>query len=469
MAKQNEADKMQKIVSLCKRRGIIFQGSEIYGGIANTWDYGPIGVELKDNIKNFWWKYFVHQREDIVGLDAAIFMNPKVWEASGHVGGFSDPLMDCKKCQKRLRADKLVEEYQEKKKDKELPKNWAGEKTPPKDLLNYIVKKKIKCPECGGMDFTEIRNFNLMFKTHQGVTEDSGSVVYLRPETAQGIFVNFKSILGSLHLRLPFGVAQIGKAFRNEITPGNFIFRTREFEQMEIEYFVPEKLWKKKYEELKKLSWNFFKQLGVKDKNMRWRQHSKDELSHYSSLTNDIEYKFPWGWGELEGFAYRTDFDLKNHAKFSGQDLTYTDPETGGKFIPHCLEPSFGADRTVLTVLLDAYTEEKVKGETRVVLKIDKAIAPIKIAVLPLLRKKELITPAMKIFNELKLDFMVQYDETQSIGKRYRRQDEIGTPYCVTVDFDTLKDKAVTVRDRDSMRQERIKIIKLKEYFDKKF
>jgi len=469
MAKQNEADKMQKIVSLCKRRGIIFQGSEIYGGIANTWDYGPIGVELKDNIKNFWWKYFVHQREDIVGLDAAIFMNPKVWEASGHVGGFSDPLMDCKKCQKRLRADKLVEEYQEKKKDKELPKNWAGEKTPPKDLLNYIVKKKIKCPECGGMDFTEIRNFNLMFKTHQGVTEDSGSVVYLRPETAQGIFVNFKSILGSLHLRLPFGMAQICKAFRNEITQGNFIFRTREFEQMEIEYFVPEKLWKKKYEELKKLSWNFFKQLGVKDKNMRWRQHSKDELSHYSSLTNDIEYKFPWGWGELEGFAYRTDFDLKNHAKFSGQDLTYTDPETGGKFIPHCLEPSFGADRTVLTVLLDAYTEEKVKGETRVVLKIDKAIAPIKIAVLPLLRKKELITPAMKIFNELKLDFMVQYDETQSIGKRYRRQDEIGTPYCVTVDFDTLKDKAVTVRDRDSMRQERIKIIKLKEYFDKKF
>lgn len=466
---QKKDDLMQKIVSLCKRRGIIFQSSEIYGGIANTWDYGPIGIELKNNIKSFWWKYFVHQREDIVGLDAAIFMNPKVWEASGHVGGFSDPLMDCKKCKKRLRADKLIEEYQETEKDDEVPKNWAGEKTPSKDLLDYIFKKKITCPECGGADFTEIRSFNLMFKTHQGVTEDSGSVVYLRPETAQGIFVNFKNILDSLHLRLPFGVAQIGKAFRNEITPGNFTFRTREFEQMEIEYFLPEELWKKKYEELKELSWKFFQKLGINEKNMRWREHSKEELSHYSSMTNDIEYKFPWGWGELEGFAYRTDFDLKNHTKFSGADLSYLDPETGKRFIPHCLEPSFGADRTVLTVLLDAYTEEEVKGETRVVLKINKDIAPIKIAVLPLLRKKELIDPAMKIFNELKQNFMVQYDETQSIGKRYRRQDEIGTPYCVTIDFDTLEDKAVTVRDRDTMKQERIKIPELKEYFTKKF
>lgn len=462
-------DLMQKIVSLCKRRGFIFQGSEIYGGLSNTWDYGPMGVELKNNIKKLWWDYFVRSREDIVGTDAAIFMNPKVWEASGHVGGFSDPLMDCKKCKKRLRADKLIEEYQEQSGNKKNPENWAGESTPAEDLLNYIKENKITCPDCGGSDFTEIRKFNLMFKTHQGVTEDSGSIVYLRPETAQGIFVNFKNVMQSLHLKLPFGIAQIGKAFRNEITPGNFTFRTREFEQMEIEYFVPEKIWQEKYEELQKLSWDFFLNLGLKEENLRWREHSKEELSHYSSRTCDIEYRFPWGFGELEGLAYRTDFDLKNHSNFSGQDLSYLDPTTNEKFVPHCIEPSFGADRTTLTVLLDAYTEEEVKGEIRVVLKLNKKIAPVKIAILPLLKKEKLTEKSKAIFKDLKNKFDVWYDETQSIGKRYRRQDEIGTPYCLTVDFETLSDNSVTVRDRDTMEQERIKIEDLSEFFAEKF
>ncbi len=462
-------DLMQKIISLSKRRGFIFQGSEIYGGLSNTWDYGPMGVELKNNLKKIWWKYFVQEREDVVGTDAAIFMNPRVWEASGHVGGFSDPLMDCKKCKKRLRADKLIEEYREKSEDATLPENWAGESTPPEKLLEYIKEKEIKCPDCGGNNFTDIRKFNLMFKTHQGVTEDSGSQIYLRPETAQGIFVNFKNVLQSLHLKPPFGIAQIGKAFRNEITPGNFTFRTREFEQMEIEYFVPEKLWKEKYAELEKLSWNFFLKLGLKEENLRWREHSKDELSHYSSKTCDVEYKFPWGWGELEGLAYRTDFDLKNHTKMSGQDLSFQDPTTNEKYIPHCIEPSFGADRTVLTILLDAYNEEEVNGEVRTVLKLNKDLAPIKIAILPLCKKEKLTSVARDVFGKLKSNYAIWYDETQSIGKRYRRQDEIGTPYCLTVDFDTLSDKAVTVRDRDSMEQERIKIDELEKYFEEKF
>lgn len=457
---------MDKITSLCKRRGIIFQSSEIYGGLANTFDYGPIGIELKNNIKNAWWRHFIQEREDIVGLDASILMNSRVWEASGHLEGFNDPLTDCKNCQRRLRADKLVEEYLEKNEDTP-PANWAGEKTPPEELLNYLHKKGIKCPYCGKSNFSEIRNFNLMFKTHQGVTEDSGNVVYLRPETAQGIFVNFRNVLDSLHLRLPFGIAQIGKAFRNEITPGNFIFRTREFEQMEIEYFLPESMWEEKYEELKKLSWNFFTSLGINEENLRWRKHGDDELSHYSKMTYDIEYRFPWGWDEVEGYAYRTDYDLKQHTEYSNEDMTYMDPQTGKKFIPHCIEPSFGVDRSVLTFLLDAHIEEEVNGETRTVLKLDKKIAPIKVAVLPLSRNEELIEPAKKVFQKLKDHFMVQYDETQSIGKRYRRQDEIGTPYCVTVDFDTLEDEAVTVRDRDTMEQERVKIEELGEYLQK--
>ncbi len=458
---------MDKISSLCKRRGIIFQSSEIYGGLANAFDYGPIGVELKNNIKKAWWKHFVQEREDIVGLDASILMNPKVWEASGHLEGFNDPLTDCKNCQRRLRADKLIEEYLKKTKDTP-PKNWAGENTPPEKLLNYLHEKGILCPYCEKNDFTAIRNFNLMFKTYQGVTERSTNIVYLRPETAQGIFVTFKNVLDSLHLRLPFGIAQIGKAFRNEITPGNFIFRTREFEQMEIEYFLPESIWKEKYEDLKKLSWEFFTSHSINEENLRWRKHGKDELSHYSKMTYDLEYLFPWDWDEIEGFAYRTDYDLKQHTKYSEENMFYLDPQTGEKFIPHCIEPSFGVDRLILSFLLDAYTEEEIKDETRTVLKLDKKIAPIKIAVLPLSRNKELIKPTKKIFNKLKSYWMVQYDDTQSIGKRYRRQDEIGTPYCVTIDFDTLEDESITIRDRDTMEQERVKIEELENYLKEK-
>jgi glycyl-tRNA synthetase len=465
---------MEKIVSLAKRRGFIYPGSEIYGGLASVYDFGPIGTELKNNIKRAWWKYFVQEREDIFGLDAAILMNPKTWEASGHVAGFSDPLTDCRKCKMRWRADKLIEEYREKTKDPDLPKDWAGEKTKPDEMLRYINEKKIPCPNCGAVDYTPIRFFNLMFKTYQGVTEDSESIVYLRPETAQGIFVNFKNVMDSFHPRLPFGIAQIGKAFRNEITPGNFIFRTREFEQMEIEYFLAEKDWQVEYEKFKNYSWDFFVRYGIKPENLRWRQHDPNELSHYSKMTFDIEYNFPWGWGELEGFAYRTAFDLTQHQKFSGADMTYQDPASGEKFVPHVIEPSFGVDRSTLTFLLDAYHEEEAptaeEGETdqRVVLKFHKDIAPIKVAVLPLSKKTELSEVAQKIFNELKSKWFCQYDETQSIGKRYRRQDEIGTPYCVTVDFETSKDQAVTVRDRDSMKQERVKIVGLREYLEKK-
>lgn len=454
---------MEKITSLCKRRGIIFQSSEIYGGLANTFDYGPVGVELKNNIKNAWWKHFVQEREDMVGLDASILMNPKVWETSGHLAGFNDPLTDCKSCQKRLRADKMVEDHLENTQD-DPPENWAGEKTPHQELLDYIHEKGIQCPYCGATEFSDIRNFNLMFKTHQGVTEDSSSIVYLRPETAQGIFVNFRNVLDSLHLRLPFGIAQIGKAFRNEITPGNFIFRTREFEQMEIEYFLPESMWKEKYEELKQVSWDFFVSHGLNEEKLRWRQHGEDELSHYSKMTYDIEYQFPWGWDEVEGYAYRTDYDLTQHTEHSNENMYYMDPQTGEKFIPHCIEPSFGVDRTVLTFLLDAYTEEEVEGNTRTILKLDKKIAPFKVAVLPLSKDEKLMEPAKNVFNKLKKHWMAQYDETQSIGKRYRRQDEIGTPYCVTVDFDSLEDESVTVRDRDSMEQERVKIEELENY-----
>jgi len=446
-------DSMEKVVALCKRRGFIFQGSEIYGGLANTWDFGPYGVELKNNIKRSWWKHFIQEREDMVGLDSSILMHPKVWEATGHVASFTDPLIDCKKCHERFRGDKVIEE------------NMGIEAAAGKSLkeISEIIKKnKIKCPKCGSTDFTEAREFNMMFKTNQGVIENETSMVYLRPETAQGIFVNFRNISAIMRKKLPFGVGQIGKAFRNEITPGNFIFRTREFEQMEIEYFIREKGWEKLFKEWEDLCKEWFEKLGIDKKNMRYREHDPKELAFYSKKTVDIEYKFPFGWGELMGIAYRTDYDLNRHIKFSNQDLTYFDQETNERFVPHVIEPSFGMDRTVLTVLVNAYAEDSLGGEARVFMKFDPKIAPVKAAIFPLIKKEGLPEIGRKIWNDLKADFTVEYDESGSIGKRYRRQDEIGTPFCITVDFDTLKDNTVTIRERDSGEQKRVKIEELK-------
>lgn len=443
---------MEDIVSLCKRRGFVFPGSEIYGGFANTWDYGPYGSQLKKNIKDFWWKNFVQLRDDVVGLDSSILMNPKIWEASGHIGSFTDPLMDCKNCKERIRGDKLIE-------DKLGIEMAAGKSL--EEIGKIINENKLECPKCGKCNFTEARSFNLMFKTHQGVIEETAAAVYLRPETAQGIFVNFKNVVQNCRQRVPFGIAQIGKAFRNEITPGNFTFRTREFEQMEIEYFISpldKNDIKVKFDEWKKECWEWYQKLGVKEENMRFREHEKDELSHYSSMTYDIEYKFPFGWGELMGLAYRGCYDLTQHQEFSGEKLEYVDPQTNEKYIPHVIEPSFGADRTVLIALIDAYDEDEVDGEKRTVMRFNPEIAPVKAAIFPLMKKPELIKVAMKIFDELKLKHTVEYDDSGAIGKRYRRQDEIGTPYCITVDYDTLEDKQVTIRERDSMKQKRIKI-----------
>ena len=453
---------MEKILSLAKNRGFVFQGSEIYGGLANTWDYGPLGIELKNNIKRAWWKKFIQESPYNVGLDAAIFMNPRTWEASGHVGNFSDPMMDCKSCKSRLRADKLIEEYYFKEKNEDV----VVDGLPFEELENIIERENIKCPECGKHDFTNIRQFNLMFKTNQGVVENSTSQIYLRPETAQGIFVNFKNVQRSMRKKLPFGIGQIGKSFRNEITPGNFIFRTREFEQMELEFFcVPgteldwHKTWKDTCE-------NWLLDLGMTKENIRLRDHDPEELSHYSNATTDIEFKFPFGWGELWGIANRTDFDLRNHQQFSGENLEVM-REDNTKFIPHVIEPSVGCDRVLLAFLCDAYNEETLEdGDTRIVLKLDKTLAPYKVAVLPL--SKKLSEDAEKVYEELQEYFSVTFDETGSIGKRYRRQDEIGTPYCVTFDFDSLEDKMVTVRDRDTMKQERIEISKLVEYLKNK-
>ncbi|MEK7591104.1 MAG: glycine--tRNA ligase [Patescibacteria group bacterium] len=453
------AASLDLLVSLCKRRGFIFPGSDIYGGLANTWDYGPLGVELKNNVKREWWKTFVKKRPDMVGLDASILMNPKVWEASGHVNSFADPLVDCKKCKQRFRGDKLLEE----KLGVEAAAILKLEQ-----VQKMLMAENIPCPACGKVNWTEAKRFNLMFKTHQGVVEEEAALVYLRPETAQGIFVNFKNILDTTRLRLPFGVGQIGKAFRNEITPGNFTFRTREFEQMEIEYFVdPSDDKKRIFESWKDTVWNWYTDLGISDKKLRVREHSRDELSHYSSRTIDIEYEFPWGFGELFGLADRGDFDLKQHETFSGQDLKYTDPDDPTKkFIPHVIEPSFGCDRTVLTFLLEAYAEEPLpNGESRTVMKFDKRLAPIDVAILPLSKKEHLIRKAEELYNFIvhETDLTVDFDVTGSIGKRYRRQDEIGTPLCVTVDFGTLGEDekqgekdTVTIRDRDTLKQERV-------------
>lgn len=454
---------MDKIVSLAKSRGFIYSGSEIYGGLANTWDYGPVGVELKNNVKKAWWKKFIQESPYNVGLDSAILMNPKVWVASGHVGGFNDPLMDCKSCKSRFRADKLIEDYLHSIGEEASGiDGWSNQK-----MENFIKEKDIECPECKSKDFTSIRQFNLMFKTFQGVTEDSQSEIFLRPETAQGIFINFKHVQRTSRKKIPFGIGQIGKSFRNEITPGNFTFRTREFEQMELEFFCKPGEDLKWFNYWKEYCMNWLTSLNIDKENVRFRDHSKEELSHYSNATTDIEYKFPFGWGELWGIADRTDFDLKQHIDYSGEDLRYIDPVTNEKYIPYCIEPSLGADRVTLAFLIDAYEEEMLEdGTSRTVLKLHPALSPFKAAIFPLTKK--LSKEATELFQRLSKKFMVDYDESGSIGKRYRRHDEIGTPFCITYDFDSLEDNSVTVRDRDTMEQTRIKIDELENYISEK-
>jgi glycyl-tRNA synthetase len=449
---------MEKLVSICKQYGFIFQGSEIYGGLANTWDYGPLGVELKNNIKKAWWKKFVQESEYVVGLDTAILMNPIVWEASGHLGGFSDPLIDCKECKTRHRADQLIENA-----TSENVSGWNNEK-----LVNYINEHHIKCPNCGKSNFTDIRQFNLMFKTFQGVTEDSKNIVYLRPETAQGIFVNFNNIQRSMRLKVPFGVAQIGKSFRNEITPGNFTFRTREFEQMELEFFCKPGTELDWFAYYKEFCANFLVSIGLNKENIKLRDHSVEELSHYSNATTDIEYKFPFGWGELWGIASRTDYDLKAHMNKSGENMEYLDPETNEKYIPYVVEPSLGTDRLALSLLCEAYYEEVLEdGTTREVMKLHPFLAPYKVAILPLIKKNH-SDKATELFNKLSKHFMITYDESGSIGKRYRRQDVIGTPYCITIDDNTLNNNTVTIRDRDTMKQDIIDIDDIVNYINEK-
>ena len=455
-------DSMEKIVSLCKNRGFIYPGSEIYGGLANTWDYGPLGSELKNNVKKAWQKKFIQECKYNVGLDAAIFMNPETWVATGHVGGFSDPLIDCKECKTRHRADKLIEEWATQNGQDLVADGWSDE-----EMIKFMDDHNINCPNCGKHNFTGIRKFNLMFKTFQGVTEDSTSQIYLRPETAQGIFVNFKNVMRTTRRKLPTGIAQIGKAFRNEITPGNFIFRIREFEQMELEFFCKpgsDEEWFKYWEEFCK---NWLLSLGMDENNIRLRQHSKEELVFYSKGTTDIEFKFPFGWGELWGIADRTNYDLSRHMEHSKQDLSYLDPETNEKYIPYVIEPSLGCDRATLAFLCNSYEEEEIaEGDTRTVLHLHPALAPYKVAVLPL--SKKLSEKATEVYEKLAKDFMCDYDEAGSIGKRYRREDEIGTPYCVTIDFDTLEDNQVTIRDRDTMEQVRVSIDELNDWVKNK-
>ena len=445
---------MEKLIAHAKNNGFVYQGSEIYDGLANTWDYGPLGVELKNNIKRAWWKRFIQESPYNVGIDSAIFMNPRVWEASGHIGNFNDPLIDCKQCGKRHRADKRIEAYDP---------NMHADGMEPEEMMAYIREHHIACPDCGGHDFTDIRKFELMFETSMGVVKDAKSTVYLRPETAQGIFVNFKNVARTTRKKVPFGIGQIGKSFRNEITPGNFIFRTREFEQMELEFFTKPDTDLEWFSYWRSACMNFLKDLGLKEENLRFRDHEQKELSFYSKATTDIEYLYPFGWGELWGIADRTDYDLNRHMEYSKKDLTYLDPTTHDKYVPYVIEPSVGADRLFLSIIADAYDEEELEGgDTRIVMHLHPALAPIKVAVLPLTKK--LSEKAEAIYADLSVDFNTEYDVSGKIGKRYRRQDEIGTPLCVTVDFDTLEDEAVTVRDRDTMKQERVKIADLKDY-----
>ena len=456
---------MEKIVALAKSRGFVYPGSEIYGGLANTWDYGPLGVELKNNVKKAWWQKFVMESPHNVGVDCAILMNPQTWVASGHLGGFSDPLMDCKECHERFRADKLIEDFCEEK-GIEIEGGsvdaWSQE-----EMKNFIEEHQIPCPSCGKHNFTDIRQFNLMFKTFQGVTEDAKNTVYLRPETAQGIFVNFKNVQRTSRKKLPFGIGQIGKSFRNEITPGNFTFRTREFEQMELEFFCKPDTDLEWFDYWKAYCKKFLLDLGLKEENLKFRDHEKEELSFYSKATCDVEYKFPFGWGELWGIADRTDYDLSRHMEHSKKSLEYLDPQTNEKYIPYVIEPSVGADRLFLSIFCDSYQEETLEnGDTRTVMKLHPAIAPYKVAVLPLTKKQS--EKAEEVYATLAKHFSVEFDVAGQIGKRYRRQDAIGTPYCVTVDFDTMEDNAVTVRDRDTMEQVRLPIDQLVDYIQDK-
>ncbi|HOA41705.1 MAG TPA: glycine--tRNA ligase [Halanaerobiales bacterium] len=445
---------MNKIVSLCKRRGFIYQNSEIYGGMANTWDYGPMGVELKMNIKNAWWKDFVRERDNVVGLDSAIIMHPDIWKASGHLDSFNDALIDCKSCKSRFRADHLIEDA--------LGLDVEGKTEA--EMTEIIRQEEIKCPVCGSKDWTDARSFNLMFKTFQGVVEDSTSVVYLRPETAQGIFINFKNVVDTMRVSLPFGIGQIGKAFRNEITPGNFIFRTREFEQMELQFFVKPGEDDDWFAYWKKYALDWLIGLGISADNLAYHDHAPEKLAHYSKATTDIIYKFPFGWEELWGIANRTDFDLSTHMKHSGKKMTYFDNESGEHIVPYVVEPSVGVDRLLLAFLVEAYTEDEVDGATRVYLNLSPELAPVKAAVFPLSKKEPLASMARELYDKLKKVFNVEYDESGSIGKRYRRQDEIGTPYCITVDFDSVEDKKVTIRDRNTLQQDRVEIDRVLDY-----
>ena len=459
---ENSKKTMEKIVALCKTRGYIFPGSEIYGGLANSWDYGPLGVEFKNNVKKAWWQKFVQESRYNVGLDSAIIMNPQAWVASGHVGGFSDPLMDCKQCKARHRADKLIEEYAFQNGTNENPAGWTFEQ-----MAEFIAEKGIACPLCGGKTFTDIKKFNLMFKTFIGVTEDNSSTVYLRPETAQGIFVNFPAVQRSTRKKLPFGICQIGTSFRNEITPGNFVFRTREFEQMELEFFCKPGTDLEWFAYWKAFCKQWLLDLGMKEENLRLRDHDPEELCFYSKATTDFEFLFPFGWGELWGIADRTDYDLSQHEKHSGKDMQYFDPETNTHYTPYVVEPSLGADRVALAFLVDAYDEEELgEGDTRVVLHLHPALAPVKAAILPL--SKKLSDKALELYDDLAKAFPCDFDEAGSIGKRYRRQDEVGTPFCITYDFDTENDGCVTVRDRDSMEQVRLPIAEVKAYIQQK-
>lgn len=451
-----EGKSFNDVVAHMKNSGFVYQGSEIYGGLSNTWDFGPLGIELKNNIKNAWWKRFIQENPNNVGIQSAILMNPEVWVASGHVGGFSDPLMDCKECKSRFRADQLIEDA--------THHEVSASGMTNEEMENFIRDHEIACPKCGAKNFTEIRQFNLMFKTFQGVLEDAKSTIYLRPETAQGIFVNFKNVQRSMRKKVPFGIGQVGKSFRNEITPGNFIFRTREFEQMELEFFCKPGTDLEWFDYYCKACVQFLKDLGIDENNLRLRPHDPEELAHYSNGTSDIEYNFsdPIGWGELWGIADRTDFDLKAHQEHSKQSLEYFDPTTNEKYIPYVIEPSVGVERLILAVMSDAYTVETLDNDSRTVLKLHPFLAPYKVAILPL--SKKLSDQAMDVFNTLSPKFSCTYDEAGSIGKRYRRQDAVGTPYCVTIDFETANDHCVTIRNRDTMEQERIALAELEAY-----